>query len=410
MNYRLYDGYFQADELDNLVWAPGLPLRSYLTGFLSPRFQADNFRPVGHLYFLLLGRAFGLDFPNYMTPILGIHLLNAYLLWRLMRRLEIPGGGALTGVAFFALSAAAFDAYAKPMYVFDLLCATFCLTSLLLFASRRMLLSFVAFWCAYKAKELAVMLPVVLLVYEWYFGKRRTVVLLPFFAASLSFGLQGLLLNPNKDNEYTFRFTGAALANTIPYYAQRFLCFRYSGFLLLLLAPIRDRRIRFGLAATLCFLFTLLFLPGRLFEAYAYLPLSAACIALAAAASRLKPWMATALVLVWLPWNVRQQREELDAKMALDDEAASYVEQLNGWVAKHPSITTYVYRDKPRAYPIYGVLAAWNLAHHTSGLPAWWHELPEADEALRKGPVAYGVWQWNGKAGKLTVLIHSPVT
>ena len=97
------------------------------------------------------------------------------------------------------------------------------------------------------------------------------------------------MFNPNKDNEYTFRFTPEALATTIPYYAQRLLFFRYSGFLLLPLALIRDRRVWFGLIATFCFLFTLLFLPGRIFEAYAYLPFACATIALAAAATRLNP-------------------------------------------------------------------------------------------------------------------------
>ncbi len=37
---------------------------------------------------------------------------------------------------------------------------------------------------AYKAKELAVMLPVVLLAYEYWFGKRRFAVLIPFFCVA----------------------------------------------------------------------------------------------------------------------------------------------------------------------------------------------------------------------------------
>ena len=58
------------------------------------------------------------------------------------------------------LSAGAMDAYWKPMYVFDLFCTTFCLASILLYAHGRWILSFIAFWLAYKSKELAVMLPV----------------------------------------------------------------------------------------------------------------------------------------------------------------------------------------------------------------------------------------------------------
>ena len=407
LNYRAYDGYFQDDEIDNLTWAPTQPLSAYLTAFLKPTFDTSNFRPVGHIYFTLMGRAFGLDFPPYMTPVLVAHLINALLLFLLLRKLAINQWSALAGTAFFTLTASAFDAYWKPMYVFDLFCTTFCLASTLLFAYRRWILSFVAFWCAYKAKELAVMLPVVLLVYEYWFGQKRYAILIPFFAASLSFGIQGLMFNPNLDNEYTFRFTPEALKATIPFYAQRFLFIPWSGFLLFPLALIRDRRIWFGLIATVCFLFTLLFLPGRLFEAYAYLPLAFATVALAAASTRLNPVWIGAVLLLWLPWNIRHQHRELKQKLAFDDEAASYVEQLSNWAAKHQSVRTYFYDGLPRGYHNWGVTGAWNIAHSTVGLKAEWHDR-NTIPATNGETVAFGSWSWDGKAGKLTVLIHSP--
>ena len=394
--------------MDNLSWATVIPLSDFGAAFVKPTFDTSNFRPVGHIYFALMGRAFGLDFPPYMTPILAIHLVNALLLWLLLRRLGIDGWPALAGVAFFTLSASALDAYWKPMYVFDLLCTTFSLACILLFAYRRWVLSFVAFWCAYKAKELAVFLPIVLLAYEYYFGRRRFLVLIPFFLVSLSFGLQGLILNPNKNNDYTFRFSLNALRATIPFYTQRFLLFPFSGLLLLPLAFIRDRRVWFGLIATLCFLFTLLFLPGRLFEAYTYLPLACATIALSAAATRLHPrWVLIALIL-WLPWNIRQLRRESRAMLAFDDAAAAYVDQLTAWAPKHPEIRTYIFNGMPGAYHHWGVTGAWNLAHHTVGYPAYWYEWPDAVKALATDAVAVGTW--NPKTAALDIRIHSPGT
>ena len=129
---------------------------------------------------------------------------------------------------------ALFDAVWKPMYIFDVLCAGLCLLSLLFYAQHRWILSFVAFWLAYKAKELAVMLPVALAAYEFWFAKRNPLrawkPLLPFFAASLSFGLQGILLNPNQDNDYTFRFTPEALEHTSLYYAGQIFLVPYLAF------------------------------------------------------------------------------------------------------------------------------------------------------------------------------------
>ncbi len=196
-----WDGFFQDDELDNLRWAPSSHALIFLKGLLTPKFQPDNFRPVGHLYFALMGNQLGLWFAPYVTPIFAFHLLNALLLWLLMRKLGIKQWCAIAAAAFFTLSVAAFDAYWKPMYVFDLLCTTFSLASILLYSHRRWVLSFIAFWLAYKAKELAVMLPAVLIAYEYWFGERKFKVLIPYVLAGLSFGIQGLLLNPHKHGD-----------------------------------------------------------------------------------------------------------------------------------------------------------------------------------------------------------------
>jgi hypothetical protein len=407
LNYRAYDGFFQDDELDNLSWAPSLPLSQFALGLLKPTFDSSNFRPPGHLYFALMGKAFGMDFPPYMTPIVVIHLLNVLLLFLLLRKLKINVWCALAGTAFFALSATAMDAYWKPMYVFDLLCTTFSLASLLLWTYRRWVLSFLAFWVAYKSKELAVMLPAVLAAYEYWLGERRFRPLVPFLATSLSFGIQGILLNPNKDNDYTFRFTLDALTRTVPFYAARFFFIPFGGLALALLALLRDRRVWFGLAAMGCFLFTLLFLPGRLFEAYTYLPLAGAVIALSAAATHVRPVVAWALLALWLPWNYRQLRHERNAKLAGDDEAFVFVDKLQRWAATHPEVRTLVYTAAPRIYHDWGVTAAWNIAHHTVGLPALYRDSAEAAQAIGRQTVAYATWDSGTQS--LLIQIHSPL-
>jgi hypothetical protein len=215
---------------------------------ISPRFQPNNFRPAAHFYFHLAGKYFGLDFAKYVIPIQAIHLLNVWLVWLLTRRFGASTLGASAACLFFGFHAALFDVFWKPMYVFDLLCATFCLLSLLFYTRRQFVLSFVAFWLAYKSKELGVMLPAVLAAYEFSFGKRRWLPLAPFFVASLSFGLQGLLLNPNVDNPYTFRFTWRALSTTSRFYSSNVLLIHHAGFFVVPLALWRGNSIvRFGI-------------------------------------------------------------------------------------------------------------------------------------------------------------------
>src|SRR4051812_44087223 len=58
LNIGAYDGFFQDDELDNLAWAPSLPLREFAVGLLKPMFDVDNFRPTAGLYFAFMGKLF----------------------------------------------------------------------------------------------------------------------------------------------------------------------------------------------------------------------------------------------------------------------------------------------------------------------------------------------------------------
>lgn len=406
LNRGAYDGFFTDDEFDNLSWGPGYPLARYFTVLASPFFATDNFRPVGHLYFKIMGRLFGLDFPPYITPIFGFHLLNGALIYAILRRLKVGEWQALAGAAFFLLSAGAFDAYWKPMYVFDLFCTTFCLLSVLLYAHGRTVLAFVAYLLAYRSKELAVMLPAALLLYEYWLGGRRFLKLVPFLAASVSFGAQGILLNPNKNlnNAYTFHFTPEALGSTIPFYAARILLVPFSGIALFALAATRDRRVWFGLAGMAILTVTLLFLPGREFIAYAYLPIAFAAIAIASAFANVRPAWMWVLLALWMPWNYRELRHEKRAKLAADDEAYTFVAHIMRWAVKHPEVDTLIYDGVPVNFHHWGVTAAWNIAHHRTGEHAFFSGWPQAAAPMKSETVAYAHWD----SGQITVKTHSP--
>jgi hypothetical protein len=407
LNYTAYRGFFQDDELANLSLAPLLGTKTFIVGLLDPRFPSDNFRPVGLWYFAFMGSHFGLHFPPYMAPILGFHLANAALLYLLMRGLAAKQWCAIAGVAFFTLSASAFDAYWKPMYVFDLLCTTFSLASILFYTRRKWVLSFIAFWLACKAKELAVMLPAVLALYEYWFGARKFKVLLPFFVVSLSFGIQGVLLNPNKHNDYTFRFGVHSLPITLPFYAQRFFLFPGGGILLLALAVLRDRRIWFALSAMLLVMVPLLFLPGRVFEAYVYLPLAFAAIAIAATASRANPIWAWILLAARMPLNIRQLRHERRITLDRDRQIAAFVRDLGEFVSTNPDVKTLVYEAVPLGFHDWGVTAAWRILHHELDLPALWFQWPVAHRAMDSQTVACARWDPAAEQLKVRILTHA---
>jgi hypothetical protein len=297
------------------------------------------------------------------------------------------------------------------MYVFDVLCATFCLLSLLLYAHGRIVWSFVAFWLAYKSKELAVMLPFVLVCYEFWLGRKRWKPLVPFVAAALSFGLQGLLLNPNRnlDNDYTFRFTPAALATTVRFYSGRLFLIPFGG-LALAAAPLltRDRRIWFGLAAMLLFFFPLALLPGRLFGAYCYVPLIGLALAGAVLANADRWRLTAAFFLLWIPWNYAHLRWYRKQALAIAAENRRYVTELIRFAANAPDIRTFLYDDRPPALNVWGIHGALQYVYKRSDLRLACIDDPDGQSALRDPALA--VLSWDQLRSRLSVIARGPGT
>lgn len=405
MNRDAYRGYFRDDELDNLSWAPHVPLTDFLKGVATPRFFENNFRPVGHFYFHAAEAFFGLEFPGYVAVIHAIHLLNVWLLWLVVRRLGAPPLAAGAGCAFFAFHMALFDAVWKPMYVFDVSCATFCLLSLLLYARDRWLLSFAAFWLAYKCKELAVMLPLVLACYELWFGQRRWKRLAPFFLVSASFGLQGILENPNQDNDYTFRFTADALARTSVYYAGRVFLIPYLGFAVPLAALVaRNRRTWFGLAVMALFLLPLLFLPGRMYSAYCYLPFTGLAIAFAGIAETSHVVSLALFFALWLPMDIHSLRLQRRETLAQDNEVRAWVTTAGRFADTKPRVDAFVFSGAPAGFQRWGVEGALKYLFERNDLKIADADEPAAAELLRRGKVA--VLRWDSSMKRMTITVQ----
>jgi len=371
LNRTAYKGYFQDDDLDTLSWAQVTPARIFLVGLLNPVAAPANFRAVPAFYYHVIGASFGLDFPKYLIPLQAMHLLNICLLWLLLRKLGIGPLASSAGAFFFGLNAVVFDAWWKPMYVFDVLCCTFSLATLLLYACDRWILSLIAFWLAYKSKELAVMLPAVLVCYELWLGKRRWLRLLPFLAISLSWGLQALIRNPGRGTAYELRLGFAAQATTIRFYATRLSRPPYAVAILLLLPVlIRDRRLWFGFALTLLMLVPLLMLPGRLFAVYWYVPLPGLAIMLATMADGRYRLAAAIFLLLWTPWDFFKFRHEQRDNLRLEAQNRAYVTELARFAKLNPAQRLFVYDGTPENFHWWGITGTVVCVNRVSGVRA----------------------------------------
>lgn len=356
-NWAAYSGYFADDDFANMGWPTFVGNDVFIHGLCTPLYSGSHFRPVGFAFFRYAGRAFDLNFPPYVLLIQLIHLLNAVLVYLLLRRFEFSRAASYAGTAFYALYAVAMEVYWEPMFVFDLLCATFCLVTLLLYVRGWWIAGLATFWLAYKSKELAVTLPLALAACEFWIGKRRWWRLIPYLAISLSFGLQALWFNAHLDptHGYALHFTARALWETVSFYASDIFFIPYAGFALVLLMLVRDRRVSIGLLMVASTFLPLLWLNNRAFAAYWYVPLIGLAIAAAAIAERVPRRALVAIAICLLPVNYLLVRAKGRELLALAEERRAYIAALQAYARTVPKLRAVVYEHVPEHMYSWGV-------------------------------------------------------
>lgn len=352
-------GFFYEDDFDNLANARQVELSYYFFALVRPMIAPDSvFRPVPDFYYYVMSRVAPLHFPPYIRIIQAIHLGNVLMVWLLARSLGASRLGACAATLLFAFHAAMFQIYWRPMYVFDLVCATFVLLTVLTYLRGGLLLSLVFFWLALKSKEMAVFLPLVLIAYECFFGKRRWLRAAPFLAISTLFGLWALAYNVHRDDAYSLRFSPAAIWTCTLYYAEKLVSApAWIGLAAIAVIFIfaRHRLVRIGLVTFFSLMLVLLVLPGRISGAYLYT--ASIGLALAIAALTRPVWLAVFFAF-WIPWNYRQLRVERKAELAAADERRTWFTVAQQFVKTHPQTDTFVYEMSPGTLGSFGISGA----------------------------------------------------
>jgi hypothetical protein len=326
----------------------------------------------------------GYGFPVWLASLHLLHLLTVGLLWLIVRRLGARPAAAAAGVLFFAVHMAAFLCYWRPMYVFDVLCGLFTLLCLYTYMRGSLVLSLISFWLAYKSKEMAAAIPAILLAYEWYFGGRRWWRVLPFALISSSFIAQAFLHNRTRDNSYSLRFSPAALWTCLAYYGKHIGLVSYSGVVLLLLPLVkRDRRVVFGLWAALCLMGPMLLLPGRLSEAYLYLPIAGVALAIAFVLEGRSRWAAPVFTALWLAGNFTMLERMAPYELEVGRQNRDYFEQVFEMARRHPYLRAVVFRNVPLDMSENGVAATFRMALKDPSARVVWVHSPAAPETAK---------------------------
>ncbi len=409
-NRGAYQSYFADDEFENISLTRRVGPSEAPLALVWPRYYTNNFRPTGHLYFRALAATAGLNYRPYVAALHFFHLLNLVMLWIILRRLALPFDATMTGVLFFAFHMAVFDVYWRPAYVYDLLSGTFCLAAILCWIEDRWILSLLAFWLAYRSKEIAVLLPAALACYEWLLGKRRWKLLIPFVALSLWLGIQGLWAMLHAPGAYSLHAGLADLVKSLTFYASSVFLAPRGGLvlvagLLAIVALLNDRRAWFGVILAALLLTPMLPLSERLSGAYLYVPLIGLAITIAAIASRPRAAAIVAICFaLWIPWNYVNLRRLRRATLGEADDRRQYIATLTTLIREHPDLGSFIYQDGPLLF--WGVSPA---IHWLRPYGSYRIVTERADLSVLQEPVL-AVLHWDRTTRQLQPVLRTPGT
>ncbi len=164
---------FTGDDLMNIFQAGRQPFsRTLLDNIL---YFSAGYRPMGTLVYRVMYGLFGLNTLAYRWVCYGLILTNLYILYLAARRL-VTRDGAILAALILSYNAAFVDLYYNFGTIYDLLCFSFYLSALGLYIHVRKSGAFLSasslagllllYICALNSKEMAVTLPLILIVYE----------------------------------------------------------------------------------------------------------------------------------------------------------------------------------------------------------------------------------------------------
>jgi hypothetical protein len=168
-------GGFRGDEMINMgiYWGAGA-LKSILA---NVTFWTPFYRPGGALYYLPLYYLFALDPLPYRVVQIAILAVSIPIVYYLSRRLTSSRSVAFLAVLAFCYHANLASLVFVGAFIYDILCGFFYFAALTYYVHIRekeaslrplQLLGFLALYvCALNSKEMAVTLPVIVLVYEF---------------------------------------------------------------------------------------------------------------------------------------------------------------------------------------------------------------------------------------------------
>ncbi|MBI3471294.1 MAG: hypothetical protein HY013_08055, partial [Candidatus Solibacter usitatus] len=179
----------------------------------------------------------------------------------------------------------------------------------------------------------------------------------------------------------------------------------YAGLALAALPWIfKDRRVWFGTAAMGLFFLPLLFLPGRLYGAYCYLPFTG----LALVWGRAPSLSALLFCLLWIPWNYSHLRKLRSHALFVGEQNRAYVTTLQDFARSTPGIGAFAYDGAPAELHRWGIEGALRYLYPGAHPRLVSVEDRGAEEVMRSQSVA--LLNWDAQTRRLMILARKADT
>jgi hypothetical protein len=241
------------------------------------------------------------------------------------------------------------------------------------------------------------MLPAVMGLYELFLAARREWKRqIPFLAVSLWFGVQALLSFRGENTEYSAAGSAGALWVALEYCAARILLIPGAG-LAFFAAPFlfKDRRLAFGCVSFWALLLPMLMLPRHLNDAYLYVPMLSAAVAMAALFQQADRHAVAAVAIffaVWLPLDYRTLRAKRAGDLHEATENRAYVSALIEYSKTRPEASEFLFETSPLGMPAWGIESALRYLYPPRDIRLRWIATDRERTSIPPAPAAFLGW------------------
>jgi hypothetical protein len=168
----------------------------------------------------------------------------------------------------------------------------------------------------------------------------------------------------------------------------------------------RNRRTWFGLAAMGLFLLPVLFLPGRMFSAYCYLPFAGLAIALTGLAEAASPAALALFLALWLPVDLYELRLRRRDTLTNDNEVRTWMSGVRRFAAGRERVDAFVFSGTPAGFQDWGVVGALRYFYGRSDLTV--KDAGDAGAAALTETRRVAFLKWDAGRKRLDIVLRGP--